>query len=282
MHTPATAEHLTEDKTFKLLTAFVNEKPDLEPGNYYNPADLTSGRRTTYWDGRRAFAQEARSISKDGTRARKALAEAKRYPFNAAAMLDASQRAFSGRLSFIISDGKLGIDYTAGQYYPTEYRKAAAAVLEQYCSVARPKLPPQPSDVFYHIGDIERAADRAGSHFFDRDSKRFFRSRILEGIHKGSGRLIWFVTSEKRGFDDARRGFTVRVFDTTTGSVDTPGDFNGHSTAAQAHSAARKLAARDQAGEHTGCGLGRSQCEFCGHYAESCTAAQDNAARRVA
>jgi len=270
MHTPATAQDLTESKLFALFAAFINEKPEVEPRNYYDPEDLARGRRNEYWSGRRAYAAELRSISKDGTRARKALALAKSYPFDAAAMLD-STRAFSGRLQFIVRDGYLGLDYTTGQYYPTEYRKAAAAVLELYASTVKPKQPPQPHDQFWTVGDIERAADRAGSHFFDRDSKRFFRSRILEGIHKGAGRLIWFVTSEKRGFDDARRGFTVRVFDTQTGSVDTPGDFNAYSTAAQAHGAARRIAAADLAGEHRQPATDQEQCSFCGHSAHWCS-----------
>lgn len=44
---------------------------------------------------------------------------------------EASRRAFSGRLSFMDRDGSVGVDYCTGQYWPTEYRKAALAVIRE-------------------------------------------------------------------------------------------------------------------------------------------------------
>ena len=47
-------------------------------------------------------------------------------------IIEASKRAYSGRLTITASDdGKVLIDYCTGQYFPTEYRKAACAVLSQ-------------------------------------------------------------------------------------------------------------------------------------------------------
>lgn len=40
-----------------------------------------------------------------------------------------SSTAFSGRLGIVERKGKVVCDYTTGQYFPTEYRKAACAVL---------------------------------------------------------------------------------------------------------------------------------------------------------
>ena len=48
---------------------------------------------------------------------------------SAQSIIDASKRAFSGRLEIEIYEGKPCISYTVGQYFPTEYRQAAAAVL---------------------------------------------------------------------------------------------------------------------------------------------------------
>ena len=47
------------------------------------------------------------------------------------AIQEASRRAFSGRLSFRESDKGVAVDYCTGQYWPTEYRKAALAVLKE-------------------------------------------------------------------------------------------------------------------------------------------------------
>jgi len=44
-------------------------------------------------------------------------------------LIEASNRAFSGRLQFIQRGNKIGVDYTTGQYFPTEYRRATCAVL---------------------------------------------------------------------------------------------------------------------------------------------------------
>lgn len=45
-------------------------------------------------------------------------------------LMEASRRAFSGRLSFTVRDnGAVAVDYCAGQYWPTEYRNAACSVL---------------------------------------------------------------------------------------------------------------------------------------------------------
>jgi hypothetical protein len=41
----------------------------------------------------------------------------------------AACRAFAGRLQLVERDGAVAVDYTTGQYFPTEYRKAACAVL---------------------------------------------------------------------------------------------------------------------------------------------------------
>lgn len=57
-----------------------------------------------------------------------AMLNALRAFINQRSGIDAS-RAYSGRLKFIERNGKVGIDYTTGQYFPTEYRAAACAVL---------------------------------------------------------------------------------------------------------------------------------------------------------
>ena len=210
---------------FEALRKFINEKPELERANYgCDPGQFSYTSRKQWIEACQAYRSELRSIQKDGTRARKALREAMQYPFNAAIMAESFGRAFSGRLSWNGHE----LEYTTGQYYPTEYRKAAASVLELYVSEVKPKFLPENGQMFYSAADIERAADRAGSHFFDKSAKRFFRSRILPDAWHGSGG-VYFVTSEQfEGSNGYRkpRYYTVRKFDPKDGDINTFGPFN--------------------------------------------------------
>ena len=65
--------------------------------------------------------------------------------------------------------------------------------------------------------DIRAIADRAGSHFFDADTMRFFSSRLLDGVRAldgnatEPGRRYLFVTSERDTYSDQPRRYTVRM-----------------------------------------------------------------------
>lgn len=93
---------------FSALYAWINQRPGLEPGNY----------------DRASFASEMRQIGRDLREARTLIRAAELSSVSLDKMRDAFKRAFSGRLEW--SDGELG--YCVGQHWPTEYRKAAAAV----------------------------------------------------------------------------------------------------------------------------------------------------------
>lgn len=96
------------------LRSFICQRPKLEPGNYFRDwRDV---------DGRRAYRQDARDI----TRARE----------DALQILDWVGRTQlapeyltkqTGRLQW--DDARKTWDYTTGQYFPVEYRRAAARVL---------------------------------------------------------------------------------------------------------------------------------------------------------
>lgn len=65
-----------------------------------------------------------------------------------------------------------------------------------------------------------------GSHYFDRDTMRFFASRLIgQPEQSENGRFAVFVTSEKRCFDDPTRTYNVRTYDVESGHVDTAGGF---------------------------------------------------------
>lgn len=90
----------------------------------------------------------------------------------------------------------------------------------------------------YTINQIQDEMTAAGSHWWDRDSMRFFRTRVSEKCYQGSGG-IYFVSSETCG--DQPRAYSVRQYKPESKQIDTIGDFNSL-TRAQAHTEAARLA----------------------------------------
>lgn len=90
------------------LRRFINSRPGFEPENYCTPAAYRAQR-----DRRDALT----------------LLDAVTYTaaIGADRLRDAFRGAFSGRLSW--DTERRALSYCAGQYYPTEYRRAACAVL---------------------------------------------------------------------------------------------------------------------------------------------------------
>ena len=97
---------------------FIGQRAGLEFGNY---GEISS------------YRQEQRRITKDRHHAEALInAVAWRDSITADNIIEASKRAYSGRLSIIeTGDGAFRIEYCTGQYFPTEYRAAACAVLAQ-------------------------------------------------------------------------------------------------------------------------------------------------------
>jgi hypothetical protein len=201
---------------FAAFEKWIAQRPKLDYRNY--------GEESSY-------RQELRDISAQRRRAKKALAEAQTYPFNAAAMQDALLHSFSGRLKW---DGTK-FSYCTGQYWPTEYRQAAAIVLEAYCNSVRPKILPVLGSI-HTIRDIKAASKAAGFHFFDRDTMSFFKCRIYPELFPTADRVL-FITSEQCDPEDPRL-YTLRAFALLDGSVSTVGKFQAYVTKEDAISAA--------------------------------------------
>ena len=103
-----------KQKIIDALYTFAHKRPQLEFGNYGDVA---------------AYRSESRSITKDLHIARELLRALELRPsITADALLEASQRAFSGRLSINVTGDVVSIDYCTGQYFPTEYRAAVASI----------------------------------------------------------------------------------------------------------------------------------------------------------
>ena len=94
---------------------------------------------------------------------------------------------------------------------------------------------------YYTIEEIKEANRKAGQHFFDADTLRFFSSRISD-VYCGLGG-VFFVTSEKKCFNDTTRVFTVRKFNSDNGHIDTVGNF-GQLSRYLAHKRAKTLASK--------------------------------------
>ena len=113
---------MNKSKLIEALHHWINQRPGLEPGNYISGWDDTAGRS--------AYRSESRSITRDAHDARYFLDYvAIRDSITAEQILDAAKHNFSGRLSIEPDGDGFRVDYCTGQYWPTEYRKAAAAVL---------------------------------------------------------------------------------------------------------------------------------------------------------
>lgn len=108
---------MNKQAMLEALERFVNQRSRIDARNY-------SGSRE-------AFMGNYRPMLKHGQQARTMLRAVElRDSITADALLKAS-RAYSGRLQFEERNAKVEIEYTTGQYFPTEYRAAACAVLAQ-------------------------------------------------------------------------------------------------------------------------------------------------------
>lgn len=104
------------------LLAFINQRSGIEWGNY------SCG---DYKRSREAFNGDYRPILKRGKQARAMLAAIRWRDSITVEKLIEATRAYSGRLQFKEQDGKVWVEYCTGQYFPTEYRSAACAVLSK-------------------------------------------------------------------------------------------------------------------------------------------------------
>jgi hypothetical protein len=117
--------HMPVSPALVALAQFAAQRPGLEFGNYcsgWNDAD-----------GRRAYFSEARSISRQLADVRAGLRKCAAVSVTDDDVRQACRRAFGGRLQL---DESGRVDYCTGQYFPTEYRRAVAAVLDSASTIA--------------------------------------------------------------------------------------------------------------------------------------------------
>ena len=112
MNTNVEITDITRDEILGLLTDFAKQRPGLQFCNYGDHASYNS---------------ELRSITKDLKDAKFLIHWVDHTKVPVPVLLE-SFRAYSGRLSLVCKNGKFALEYCAGQYFPTEYRRAVCAV----------------------------------------------------------------------------------------------------------------------------------------------------------
>lgn len=110
----ASVTALNKQAMINALRLFINQRSGIDYANYGE---------------RESFMGDYRPILKHGRHARTMLRFVELVDSITAQMLLEAASAYSGRLQFIQRGDKVAIDYTTGQYFPTEYRRAACAVL---------------------------------------------------------------------------------------------------------------------------------------------------------
>lgn len=75
------------------------------------------------------YNQYTREITRDLHHARELIRKVELSGITAEQIIKASRSAWSGRLTITPTESGFDLDYCAGQYYPTEYRKAVCATL---------------------------------------------------------------------------------------------------------------------------------------------------------
>jgi len=126
------------DRILAALESFARQRPGLEYGNYGDPV---------------SYRAESRAITRDLHHVYTLLRRVQLAPSITSADLKEAFRAFSGRLSW---DGSK-LDYSPGQYFATEYRRAVCAVLASALWAYWRDNAPEGLD---HPGDYLRAKAR--------------------------------------------------------------------------------------------------------------------------
>ena len=108
-----------KEKVIAAIRKFIGQRSGISFADY----------QTGDWKAsREAFMGDYRPMLRDGQDARVLLAAVSGRDGISFANIVEATNAFSGRLSVMVTSDVISLEYTTGQYFPTEYRKAACAV----------------------------------------------------------------------------------------------------------------------------------------------------------
>jgi hypothetical protein len=79
---------------------------------------------------------------------------------------------------------------------------------------------------FIYMDYVRSQATRSGSHFFSKNTMKFFQSKVAtRKAFSNDDKTFYFVTSENAGFGNSRRSYTIRAYDINTCKISTFGSF---------------------------------------------------------
>ena len=153
------------------LADWIHQRPGLKFGNY---GDVS------------AYRAEIRSITNDLHQARILLRAVEYNTTIDATRLKESFRAFSGRLSWNGSS----LDYCTDQYWPTEYRRAACAVLASALwDWTRELAMPEPT--YIHYGSLTELPMRTEARYAGKSAGDWLRAHFVKEFGRTIARR-WF------------------------------------------------------------------------------------------
>lgn len=117
---------MTKEQIITAIRAFVAQRSGIDFRNYWT-SNALNGRTMA----QKAFMGDYRPMLRAGRDARALLAYVAACDSITADDIIKATRAYSGRLQLEEREGNVSVDYCTGQYFPTEYRNAACAVLSQ-------------------------------------------------------------------------------------------------------------------------------------------------------
>lgn len=206
------ANHTHAITAFKL---WINQDPGLDPRDYGIDTTLPASKHDQI--AKKAFEDEKYNIKRQGKRAKEALNEFATLEYDPVVLESVMKSSFSGRLQF---DDNEELEYCVGQYYPTEYRLAAAVVLEDYNNRMRPRIT-EPAVRTMH--QLKQRNAHNGYSFFREDTMAYFNSEVETPLMQGG----YFVTSERYD-EDGEKQYTLRMADLNTGEIHTIGEFGAY------------------------------------------------------
>lgn len=134
-----------------LLKEWINKRPGLDPRDY------GQGR-----DGWNNYRNESARITEQKHDAERFLQYFENSSMTSENLIEGFKSAYSGRLSLEENEKGFYLSYCTGQYYPTEYRQAAAAVLS--------------SAIWYYIRDDYKDSEHIGNEIRKAMKRIFGRS----------------------------------------------------------------------------------------------------------
>lgn len=94
------------------------------------------------------------------------------------------------------------------------------------------------------ISTVKSANKAAGLHFFDKDTIRFFNSKIQPVAYTKDGLTAYFISSEQMDYNSPRK-YSIRKSDLKTGVTGTVGEFGEFSSVTEANQALKKIIGTD-------------------------------------